>query len=70
MQLDCVDCLDGGVSVGIGCQQYAARIGEDLHRFRQEFDAIHLRHAMVGEEQRDRSVTLFQFPQQIRNAST
>ncbi len=65
MQLDFVDRLNGRVGIGVGCQQYAAGVGIDLHGLGQELDAVHLRHAMIGQQQRYRIVALLQFPQQI-----
>ena len=66
MQFDFVDRLNGSVGIGVGCQQYAASVGIDLHGLGQELDAVHLWHAVIGQQQRNRIVALLQLPQQIQ----
>src|SRR5690606_5008903 len=53
VDVDDVDRLDRRVGVGVGGQQGAPRVREQVHRLLQEGDAVHLRHAVVGEDGRD-----------------
>jgi hypothetical protein len=48
-----VDRLDRGLGVGVGGEQHAAGVWIQVHGLLQELHAVHLRHAVVGEERRD-----------------
>jgi hypothetical protein len=60
VQVDDVDRVDGGVGVGVGGQQHAARRRIQVHRLFEKFDAAHLRHPEVGDEHRDRLAAQFE----------
>ncbi len=61
-----IDGADGCVCVGIGGEQRPLRVGENPHPFLQECDAIHVGHALVGEQQRHAVVAHLQLPQQVQ----
>ena len=48
-----VDRRDRGVRVGVGGEQHALRVGEDRPGLRQVLRALHPRHALVGDQERD-----------------
>ena len=54
VEVDDVDRLDRGAGVGVGRQQDAPRAGVDVHRRFEELQPAHLRHAVVGQQDRDR----------------
>jgi hypothetical protein len=54
IEVDEVDGVDGGVGVGVGGQQHAARRRVEVHRPLEKFDAAHLRHPVVGDQHGDR----------------
>ena len=54
-----VDGADGGVGVGIGGEEGALCLGKDAHAFLQEGDAVHVGHALIGEEEGDAIVADF-----------
>ena len=56
VQPDLIDRPNRRLGVRVGGQEHARRIGEILNGGRQELDAVHLRHAMVNQEQGDRLV--------------
>jgi hypothetical protein len=53
-----VDRPDRRVGVGVRGEQHAPRVGRPLGGPREELDARHPRHALVGEQERDRVATL------------
>ena len=55
-----VDGADGGFGVGVGGEQDALGLGEDLHGALEEVDAGHAGHALVGEEEGDDVAALFE----------
>ena len=63
-----VDGADGGVGIGIGGEQCPLGVGEDPHRFLQEFDAVHPRHALVGKQQGHAVVAHLQLLQEVERA--
>jgi len=48
-----VDRVDGGTGVGVGGQQRPPRARVDVHGPLEELDAVHLRHAVVGQDHSD-----------------
>ena len=52
VEVDDVDGLDGRVGVGVGGEQGAPGVGEEVHRLLQELEAAHLGHPVVGEQHR------------------
>ena len=63
MNVDFVNRVDGGAGVGIGRQQGALGVGINFSGFVQKPNAIHLRHALIGQQQRDRVVADPEFAQ-------
>jgi hypothetical protein len=55
-----VDGFDRGVGVGISGKQSALGGGEEIRRLSEETDAVEFRHALIGEEERDRVVAGFE----------
>ncbi len=53
VQVDDVDGVDRGIGVGVRGQQHPPGRGEQVHRLLKEFDAVHPRHAVVGQDHRD-----------------
>ena len=53
VEADAVDGVDRGLRVGVGRQQHAPRVRRQRARLGHELDAGHLRHALVGQQQRD-----------------
>ena len=52
VQIDHVDGVDGGARVGIRGEQDTPGGREEVHRLLEEFDAVHLRHPVVRQQQR------------------
>jgi len=50
VDVDDVDRADRGVGVGVGGEQRAAGVRRDVHGGFEEVDAVHLGHAVVGED--------------------
>ena len=65
IEVDDVDGVDRGVGVGVGSQQHAARQREQVHRLFEELDTAHLRHAVVGDEDRNGLATQLEFLESI-----
>jgi hypothetical protein len=61
-----VDGADGGLGVGIGGEQDAARVGIDGARPLQQLDAGHARHALVADDQRHRLVAGLELGQRVQ----
>ena len=59
-----VDGADGRVGVGIRGQQRTFSFREDVHCLLQKNYAVHVRHALIGEEQRHTVVAQFQLLEQ------
>ncbi len=53
VQIDDVDGVDRGIGVGVRGQQHPSGRGEQVHRLFEELDAVHPRHAVVGQNHRD-----------------
>ncbi len=58
---DGVNALDGGLSIGVGGEQYFAGLRIQLDGLGEELGAGHLRHALVDEKQRQGVVAALQF---------
>ena len=67
---DLVDGADRHLRVRVGRQQHAPRARRDVGALREQLDARHLRHALVGQEQRDGIAALRQPFEQIERAGT
>ena len=55
-----VDGADGGIGVGIGGEQGALGVGEDAHAFLEKRHTVHVRHALVGQQEGHAIVADFQ----------
>jgi hypothetical protein len=66
VEVDHVDRLDRGVGVGVRRQQHPAGEREQVHRLLQELDPGHLRHPVVGQQQRDRLTAQLQLAQRLQ----
>jgi hypothetical protein len=51
MDFGVVDGADGRIGVGVGRQQDALGVGEELHRLPQELHASHLRHPLIDQKE-------------------
>ena len=67
---DLVDGADRHLRVRVRRQQHAPRARRDVGALREQLDARHLRHALVGQEQRDGIAALRQPFEQIERAGT
>ena len=56
VEAEVVDRLDRDVGVGVRGEQHELRLGRVRTRLLEELDAGHLRHALVGRDQRDRAL--------------
>ena len=65
VERDAVDRVDRRLGVGVGGEEHALGLGGEPHRLLQELDARHLRHALVGEQQRDRIAAQLQSIEQL-----
>jgi hypothetical protein len=63
-----IDGTDGGVGIGIRGEQRPLRAGKNPHGLLQEFDSIHVRHALVGKQESHAIITDLQLLQQIESA--
>jgi len=70
IEVDDVDRVDGGVSVGVGGQQYPPRRRVQVHRLLEEFDTRHLRHPVVGDERCDRFAPQFELFEGLQGVGT
>ncbi len=61
VETDGVDAGDGGIGICIGGQQHPFRLRIKFDRFAQEFHPAHRRHALVGEQQRQRCIAALEF---------
>ena len=61
IQVDHVDRVDGGTCIGIRGQQNTPGTREEVHRLLEEFDAVHLRHPVVRQQQRHHITAQLQF---------
>ena len=67
MNVDLVDGVDGGAGVGIRGQQGPLGIGINFSGLVEEADAIHMRHALIGQEQSYSIVSNSEFAQQFQS---
>ena len=51
IELNFVDGADGGLGIGVGGEENALGVGESRDGARQKLDAVHLRHAVIDQEQ-------------------
>ena len=65
VELNVVDRADGGVGVGVSGQQGSLCFGIEFPGLLKGFDAVHLRHAVVDQQQGHSLVALLQPAQQI-----
>src|SRR5947209_18414317 len=65
MNFDLVDGTNGSISVRVGGKQRTFGIGVKFHSLAQKTDTIQLRHALIGQQQRDRIITRLQLAQGI-----
>ena len=63
-----IDGADGGVHVGVSGQQCPLGLGKNPHALLQKLDAIHARHALVGQQQGHAVIPHLQLLQQIQRA--
>ena len=66
VEVDDVDGLDGGVGVGVGGEQGAPGVGEEVHRLLEELETAHVGHPVVGEQHRDEVATQLQLAQRLQ----
>ena len=66
VDIDDVDRLDGRVGVRVRGQQAPARLREQVHRLLQELDAVHLRHPVVGQHDREPAAAQLQLAQRVQ----
>ena len=65
IETDGVDGPDRGFGVGVGGQQHALGVGDTVPRLLQKLDPGHVRHPLVGEQERDRFVAPLQFVERV-----
>ena len=65
MDLDVIDGADSRVGIGVSREQRALGIGKQGHGFGQETHAIHLRHALIDQQQGHGIVTRLQLAQGV-----
>ena len=70
IQLDGIDRLDGGLGIGIRREQHSLGVGIELHGFHHGIDPVHLRHAMIDQQERDGIIALLQSPEQIQRGDS
>jgi hypothetical protein len=63
VEVDDVDGVDRGMGVGVGGEQHPLGEREQVHRLLEELDTAHLRHPVVGHEDRDGVAAQFEFAQ-------
>ena len=61
-----VDGADGGIGVGICREQRPFRVRKNLPRSLQETHSIHVRHALVRQQQSDSIVTNLQSLEKVQ----
>ncbi len=66
VQVDHVDGVDRRVGVRVRGQQHPARPRIHVERLLQELDAVHLRHAVVGQDHRDEVAAQLQLAQRVQ----
>ena len=66
VERDLVDRGDRGLGVGVGGEQDALGVGDDLARLDEVLGARHARHPLVGDEQRDLVAARAQLAQDAR----
>ncbi len=70
VDVDFVDGVDGRAGVGVSGEQRALGVGINLLGFIQEADAIHVRHTLIGQQQRYRVVSHAQLAQDFQPGVT
>ncbi len=70
VEVDDVDRVDGGAGVRVRGEQDPARAGVDVQGLFQEFDAVHLGHAVIGHDHGHQVAPQLQLPQGIEGALT
>ncbi len=65
-----VDGRNGRLCVRVRRQQRPSRPRVQVHRRLQELDAVHFRHPVVGEQDRDLFATQFELTQRIEGLGT
>ncbi len=70
MDFDVIDGADGRVGIGVSGEQSALGIGKQGHGFGQEAYTIHLRHALIGQQQGHGVVARLQLVQGIERHHT
>ena len=65
MDLDVIDGADRRVGVGVSREQRALCVRKQGHGFGQETHAIHLRHALIGQQQGHGIVASLQLAQGV-----
>jgi len=66
VQVDDVDRVDGGAGVGVCRQQHAPCPRVKVHGPLEELDPVHLRHAVVGQDQGDQVTAQLHLPQRVQ----
>jgi hypothetical protein len=66
VEIDDVDRLDRGVGIGVGGEQHPAGGRVELHRRFEELDAVHLRHPVVGQDDRHLVAAQAKFFQRVQ----
>ena len=66
VEVDHVDRVDRGAGVGVRGEQHPARPGVDVHRLLEELDPVHLRHPVVGQQDRDQVAAQLHLPQRVQ----
>ncbi len=69
VDVDQVDRLDRRVGVGVGGEQGPAGVRGDVHGLLEELDAVHLRHAVVGEDRRHRLAAQRELAQRVERVA-
>ena len=65
-----IDGGDSGIGVSVGGQQGALGLREQLHRFPQHIEAGHLRHALIGQGERQAVASRLELLHQIDRAAS
>ncbi len=66
VEVDDVDRVDRRVRVRVRGQQHAPGARIDVQGLFEELDAVHLRHAVVGQDHRDQITAQLQFAQRLQ----
>ena len=66
IDIDDVDRRDGGVGVGVRGEQRPACLRNQIHGLLEEVDAVHPRHAIVGQDRRHLLAAQHDFPDRLQ----